>query len=69
MNGRLVRIFEAEELPDVVVEDRAPGKVIFVQDGRPVVVCGSGLLRILDLRDDATGESLLPLRKFRSRFE
>jgi methionyl-tRNA formyltransferase len=43
--------------------------VIFVQAGLPVVVCGTGLLRIEELVDDATGGSLLPLPRFRTRFD
>jgi methionyl-tRNA formyltransferase len=69
LDGRTVRIYDAEAEPDVAIECRHPGKVIFVQAGLPVVVCGAGLLRINDLRDDETGASLLPLRKFRSRLK
>lgn len=67
LNGEPVRIFDAEIEPDVKIEDRIPGKVIFVRDNFPVIVCGSGLLKITDLQDNE-GHSLLPLRKFRSRF-
>jgi methionyl-tRNA formyltransferase len=69
MNGRKVRVLDAAVEADVTVEDRHPGKIIFLREGTPVVVCGAGLLRITDLRDDATGQSLLPLRKFRVRFK
>ncbi len=48
--------------------DRVPGKVIFSHQGKPVVVCGKGLLRILRLIDDSSGEDVLPLPKFRVRF-
>ena len=68
VDGRLVRITEAREVEDVTVEHRDVGKVIFVRDGLPVVVCGSGLLRIDDAIDDVTGESILPLARFRTRF-
>jgi methionyl-tRNA formyltransferase len=68
LDGRVVRILEAEEWPDVKVENRCPGKVVFVEDGLPVVVCGTGLLRLLAVVDDESGASLLPLKKFRSRF-
>jgi methionyl-tRNA formyltransferase len=68
LENRLVRISEADVQPDVKVEDRMAGKVIFMRDGFPVVVCGQGLLKITSLTDDKTGTSLLPLKKFRSRF-
>lgn len=69
LNGEVVVINDARAIPDVQVEDRrnAVGKVIFVNGINPVVVCGSGLLEIVDVRAE-DGESLLPLRKFRSRF-
>jgi len=67
LNGELVRVLDAEIETDVKIEDRMPGKVIFVRGNCPVIVCGSGLLKITDLRDKE-GHSLLPLKKFRSRF-
>lgn len=70
LNGRLARVLEAEEAPeDARVENRAPGKVIFIREHVPYVVCGRGLIKIKTLIDDETGESLLPLGKMRSRFE
>jgi methionyl-tRNA formyltransferase len=67
LNGRLHRVLAAEAVPDVVIENRAPGKVLFVQHGQPVVVCGSGLLRLHVLLTDE-GADALPLARFRSRF-
>lgn len=67
LDGHMVRIIEAVIEPDVKIEDRAVGKVIFMRDGLPVIVCGRGLLKITKLHDDK-GETLLPLKKFRSRF-
>jgi methionyl-tRNA formyltransferase len=68
LDGTPARVLDAAVEPDVKIEQRAPGKVMFVRDGFPVVACGIGLLRVLDLRNEAGTESLLPLRKFRSRF-
>jgi methionyl-tRNA formyltransferase len=68
VNGALAKIGHAVAVTEVTVENRAPGKVIRVDDGLPVVVCGSGLLRIGELTDAATGASLLPLARFRTRF-
>ncbi|OGX91094.1 methionyl-tRNA formyltransferase [Hymenobacter coccineus] len=67
LGGQLHRVLAAEAEPDVVIENRAPGKVLFVRAGEPVVVCGTGLLRLTALRTDA-GADALPLRQFRSRF-
>ena len=68
MDGVLVRILDAAVEADVTIEQRTPGKIIFVRDQIPTVVCGSGLLRLLDVRDAAGETKLLPLRKFRIRF-
>lgn len=52
MQDRRIRILSAESLPDLTIENRCPGKLMAWRNGRPVVVCGSGLLRIIDARDD-----------------
>ena len=54
---------------DVKIENRTPGKVIFLIDAKPIVVCGKGLIKINEMVDDQTRQSLLPMSKFRSRFE
>lgn len=67
LNGEVIRIVRARAVEDVKIENRYPGKVIFVRDGLPIVVCGKGLLMIEDARD-CEGGALLPLKSFRSRF-
>jgi methionyl-tRNA formyltransferase len=68
LNSNLVRILEAEIVKDVVIENRTPGKVIFVEDDHPIVVCGEGLLKIIEMIDDQTKTSLIPVKNFRIRF-
>ena len=68
VDGRAATLTEAEVMPDVELPLRHVGKVLRVEGTRPVVVCGAGLLRVCGLRDRATGEDLLPLRRFRTRF-
>ncbi len=55
MNGEQIRIDRAEIVYDRRIEDRVPGKVAYYAGaerdgypGDPVIVCGSGLLRIYD---------------------
>ena len=67
-NGNKVIIREASSVPDLAIENRCPGKVLRLQGGLPVVVCGSGLLMIEDGIFEASGSPLLPLKLFRSRF-
>lgn len=68
LNGHLVRILEAEVVEDVIIENRVPGKVIFMEDSYPIVVCGQGLLKVRKIIDDSNKKSLIPLSKFRVRF-
>lgn len=68
MNNQLVRILQAEVVEDVVIENRVPGKVIFIENSYPIVVCGQGLLKIIKIIDDQNETSLIPLPKFRIRF-
>jgi len=67
LNGNLVRILKAKEFKDVVIENRAPGKIIFFKEKKPIIVCGSGLLLVEKLEDD-NSNSLLPLKNFRVKF-
>ncbi|RON56949.1 hypothetical protein BK667_05835 [Pseudomonas frederiksbergensis] len=68
VDGVPARILAAVDQDDVQIENRTAGKVIFVEDGLPVVVCGTGLLKVTDCVSDEGGSSLLPLSKFRARF-
>ncbi|OJJ14040.1 hypothetical protein BKI52_44445 [marine bacterium AO1-C] len=69
INGQeLVKIEEAEAIEDVAVFDRAAqiGKVIFLREHQPVVVCGEGLLKIKKMKNQQ-GQSY-NLKQFRVRF-
>jgi len=66
-NGVLYRIHDVSIVPDVKIENRDPGKIIFITDGFPVVVCGKGLVKITDLRNNM-GKSVLPFKKLKTRF-
>ena len=68
MGDKKVRVLEAMVLDDLKVENRSPGKIIFVQDGKPVVVCGKGLLKIISMTDDTSTQEILPLKRFRVKF-
>lgn len=68
INGQQkVRILEAELESDVEIENRDIGKVIFVKNKFPVIVCGVGLIKLLKVVDDKTEKDLLPLKNFRLR--
>jgi methionyl-tRNA formyltransferase len=65
---RKVRILNAQEEIEVPIQNRTPGKIIFIKNGEPVIVCGKGLLRIEKMIDDETRNDLIPMAKFRVRF-
>ncbi len=68
LDANLVRILDVEIVEDVVIENRMPGKVIFTKNLMPIVVCGQGLLQIIEMVDDQHNKSLIPLPRFRMRF-
>lgn len=63
-----IRIFDTEEVKDVRIEIRDMGKVIFIKDNYPIVVCGEGLLKIKEMIYEDSKENALPLKRFRVRF-
>jgi methionyl-tRNA formyltransferase len=69
LNGEGIIITQALTVPDLSIENRVPGKTLFMEHNNPVVICGSGLLKILEAHYETTKLSILPLKKFRSRFE
>lgn len=68
VENQKVGVLDAKVLPDVKIENRTSGKIIFIAENLPVVVCGSGLLKLKNVIDDLTKNSILPLKKFRLRF-
>lgn len=69
-DGKLIRIFKVEEYTDVSIENRHNGKVLFVSEGKPVVICGKGMLKITEAHIEDGGKTVpfFPLSKFRIRF-
>lgn len=68
INDKLVRILDAEIFKDKNIVNRNPGKIIFLENKKPVVVCGTGLL-LLTVIQDEQGNNALPLKSFRTRFK
>ena len=68
VDGVKYRILDCELVADVKIENRDPGKVIFMKDGYPTIVCGSGLLKITKMKTE-DGVSCLPMNKFRVWFK
>lgn len=68
LNGNKIRIKKVCEMEDKQIEIRDVGKVIFLTENKPVIVCGKGLIRIDEAVYDQTGSDIFPLSKFRNRF-
>jgi methionyl-tRNA formyltransferase len=51
MQGRDIRIDQVEAVPDLVFANRCPGKIWSLAEAGPVVVCGSGMVRITQARE------------------
>lgn len=63
VQGREIRIDRVEASPDLAFVNRCPGKIWSLADGVPEVVCGSGMLRILQAREtDGSSAKFASLR-------
>jgi len=70
INGnKMVRILSAEKYPDLTIESSEDhiGKILFFDGDCPVVICGSGLIKITSILDDETSEPLT-IKKLKTRF-
>ena len=68
LQGRVVRIYDAEIASDLVIMNRDPGKILMAKEDHILVVCETGILKIIQGVYEDTGESILPLKKLRQRF-
>ncbi len=68
LNDEFVKFVDVEIVEDVVVEhrERHVGKVIFIKDKMPIIVCSEGLIGLKDIRDKNNNEVFI---NFRSRFK
>lgn len=62
-----IRIESVQLENDIKIENRKPGKVIFVHNNEPIVICGKGLLRITKMLDN--NNNIYTINKFRTRFK
>lgn len=68
LSGKLVRVLDASVINDVKIENRCPGKVFYIEDGYPIVVCGVGLIKLTEIVEDITGKSVLPFKELKKKF-
>lgn len=68
LENKLVVILESTVMENVKIENRMVGKLIYYNNDKPVIVCGDGLIRLDEIVYQDSRESILPLKKFRTRF-
>ena len=67
MEDSILRIHTAEVYPEVTIENRTPGKVLFKHADGYVIVCGKGLLKVSTFYNEQN--EIFTLSKFRIRFK
>jgi methionyl-tRNA formyltransferase len=68
LNGRLLRILSARVVPDLLIINRTPGKVWKIENGNFIVLCGSGLIEILEYHFENEGKETSSLISVKSKF-
>ncbi|NAS12862.1 methionyl-tRNA formyltransferase [Poritiphilus flavus] len=67
VEGSWVRIYEATVEEDLMIVNRVPGKLLFRQAEKVVIVCGQGLLGVDEFYDNSGEPTTIP-NSFRLRF-
>lgn len=68
VKNSIVVIKASEVYDDLKVERRHIGKVLMVEQGCPVIICGSGLIKLTSVFDESE-QPLLPFNQLRVRFQ
>lgn len=63
---KTVRIHSARIVPDVVIENRCPGKIFSLNQNRPIVICGTGMIELVEIRDNE--RQSVAIKLLRTRF-
>ena len=69
-NGIKLRVKNADIVKDVKCELRHVGKVIFMKEGKPTIICGKGLLSITEAYEIINGLEInyIPMKLFKVKF-
>lgn len=65
-DGKTIKIIDAEIVDDLKIINRTSGKILFINNNEPIVVCGSGLL-IIKMATDISTEEIIEFKKLRVR--
>lgn len=69
VDDELIRIIKVSIEPDVSIENRMPGKTIFLRNGLPTIVCGKDLITIQEAYYNKDNKPYLPQKKMRVRYK
>lgn len=68
LDDNIIILDEIKSIPDVKIENRTPGKIMFLDNNQPTIVCGKGLLKIEKAHYLDNGNDVV-FSKFRTRLK
>jgi methionyl-tRNA formyltransferase len=68
MEEKIIILEDVKVLEDVKIENRTPGKLLFLEDNKPTIVCGEGLIRI-EKAHYLENQTNVIFNKFRTRLK
>lgn len=68
MDDKIIILDEVKALNDVKIENRTSGKILFLDNNQPTIVCGNGLIKIEKAHYLENGEEV-NFKKFRTRLK
>jgi methionyl-tRNA formyltransferase len=68
MENKIIILEEVKLIPDLIIENRTPGKILFLENNQPTIVCKSGLLKIQRAHYFENGNDVV-FNKFRTRLK
>lgn len=57
-DGKLIRILEVSVVDDLNIANRVPGKILMIDENVPTVVCGNGLLQVIEAVYNGTNDTV-----------
>lgn len=66
IDDRIITITDCEQLPSINIELVHPGKIIFIDNNCPVVICGQGVIKINEM---LINNQQFQIKKLKSRFQ
>lgn len=68
LDERIIVLDEIKSMSDVTIENRTPGKILFLDNNQPTIVCGRGLIKI-EKAHYLDNNEIVIFNKFRTRLK